>query len=258
MTRTTRRCRSPSPPTGSIPGRADGCSAAPAASMPWPMCAAIPMTSIRWAEAGGARWSYEGLLDGFRRSEDFSGPAHADARPGRSLSRLPARRRGEPRGARLYGGGRGARRAAACRPQRIGTCGVSPNSLNIRDGRRVTVADAYLTPDVLSRPNLSLLLGYEVEQLTFSGQRATGVLAVRGNETVTLQADRLVLCAGAIDTPLLLMRSGIGDRVGTCQCRDRLPSRASRRGAKPAGSHAGARQCLCRGQARAAIAASAF
>ncbi len=181
-----------------------------------------------WAEAGGTRWSYEGLLDGFRRSEDFSGPL------------TPARGKGGPlpvylpdaevspvvRAYMAAGEVLGVPRLADHNGHEL--AGVSPNSLNIRDGRRVTVADAYLTPDVLSRPNLSLLLGCEVEQLTFDGQRATGVLAVQGNETVVLRADRIVLCAGAIDTPLLLMRSGIGERSvlanAGIDCRHALPS----------------------------------
>ena len=180
-----------------------------------------------WAEAGGARWSYEGLLDGFRRSEDFSGlVTPTRGRDGPFPVYLPDSEVSPVVRAYMAAGeALGVPRLADHNGLEL--AGVSPNSLNIRDGRRVTVADAYLTPDVLNRPNLSLLLGYEVEQLTFSGQRATGVLAVRGNETVTLEADRLVLCAGAIDTPLLLMRSGIGDRSALANagisCRHALP-----------------------------------
>ncbi len=105
--------------------------------------------------------------------------------------------------------------------------GVAPNSLNIKNRRRVTAADAYLITNVLNRTNLALLMRYEAEHLTFMGQRASGVTAVHKGEIVTIQGDQIVLSAGAIATFLLLMRSGIGDRatLATAEiaCRHALP-----------------------------------
>jgi pyridoxine 4-oxidase len=61
--------------------------------------------------------------------------------------------------------------------------------LNIRDGKRLSVADAYLPPQVMARPNLTLLAAHEVEHIVLDGYRARGVSAVCG-ETVTVSADR--------------------------------------------------------------------
>lgn len=180
-----------------------------------------------WAEAGGPRWSHEGLLDGFRRSECFSGAAN----PTRGVDgplpvHLPdvevspvARAymaAGEALGVPRLGDHNG--------PELAGT---APNSLTIRDGRRVTVAEAYLTPEVLARPNFTLLLGHEAERLVFAGGRASGALVVHEGRSETIHAGRIVLCAGAIESPLLLMRSGIGDpetlAAAGIACRHALP-----------------------------------
>lgn len=186
-----------------------------------------PDDFLPWAQAGGNRWSYEGLLDGFRRSEDFSGPASAE------------RGRGGPMPVYLPGDDVSpVARAYMAAGQSLGVpalgdhngrelAGTAPNSLNIRNGRRITVAEAYLTPAVLARTNLSVITRCEAERLTFDGKRVTGVLAVCDGETVTLNAGHVVLCAGAIATPLLLMRSGIGSRavlsVAGIDCLHELP-----------------------------------
>ena len=70
---------------------------------------------------------------------------------------------------------------------------------------RVTVADAYLRP-ALDRPNLTVRTGAEVRAVRFDGRRAMGVELDSGE---TVAADRVVLCAGAIRTPTILLRSGV-------------------------------------------------
>ncbi|TIW70527.1 MAG: GMC family oxidoreductase, partial [Mesorhizobium sp.] len=89
--------------------------------------------------------------------------------------------------------------------------GVTPNSLNIRDGRRVTVADAWLTPAVRSRGNLTILTGSRVRRLILDSNRMRSLEVVgRHGSLLEVFADQVVLCAGALETPALLMRSGIG------------------------------------------------
>lgn len=70
---------------------------------------------------------------------------------------------------------------------------------------RITVADAYLRP-ALGRPNLTVRTDAEVHLVRFSGRRATGVELASGE---IVPADRVVLCAGAIRTPTILLRSGV-------------------------------------------------
>ena len=72
-------------------------------------------------------------------------------------------------------------------------------------GRRVTAADAFLRP-VLDRPNLVVVPGSAVVRILWNGRHAAGVVAADGVEHV---ADRVVCCAGAIQTPTLLLRSGV-------------------------------------------------
>jgi pyridoxine 4-oxidase len=87
--------------------------------------------------------------------------------------------------------------------------GVAPNALTIRAGQRVSAADAYLDP-VRGRSNLSVLSHAKVQTLVVSGNKVTGVAAEIDGKYTSFSAGMTLLCAGAIGSPLLLMRSGIG------------------------------------------------
>jgi choline dehydrogenase len=78
-----------------------------------------------------------------------------------------------------------------------------------RDGRRASAATAHLEP-ALARENLQLLRNAAVEKVEIDGRRATGV-RLNGGELVSARRE-VLLCAGAIKTPQLLMLSGIGDK----------------------------------------------
>jgi pyridoxine 4-oxidase len=90
--------------------------------------------------------------------------------------------------------------------------GVTPNSLTIRDGRRVTVADAWLTPAVRARENLTIFTACEVRRVTLHGNQARSLEVVGRAGPVEVFAKQVILCAGALESPALLMRSGIGPR----------------------------------------------
>jgi choline dehydrogenase-like flavoprotein len=77
--------------------------------------------------------------------------------------------------------------------------------LTRRDGRRVTSAEAYLWP-ALQRVNLSVRADARVERIEFHGRRAVGVVLADGESIV---ADQVVLAAGAVHSPALLLRSGV-------------------------------------------------
>jgi choline dehydrogenase len=77
---------------------------------------------------------------------------------------------------------------------------------NIRKGRRLSAARAYLRP-VLGRPNLEVKTRTFVERVVFEGTRAVGVRA--GGEVI--RANEVILCGGAINSPQLLQLSGIGN-----------------------------------------------
>ncbi|MGE2730085.1 GMC oxidoreductase, partial [Mycolicibacterium vaccae] len=81
--------------------------------------------------------------------------------------------------------------------------------LNIHDGQRVGPGGAYLQP-ALTRPNLRLLTDTRVRRLLWRDATVVGVQCDGPDGATELRADRVVLCAGAIETARLLLVSGIG------------------------------------------------
>jgi choline dehydrogenase-like flavoprotein len=86
--------------------------------------------------------------------------------------------------------------------------GVGIYQVTQRDGRRFSSARAFLDP-VRGRPNLTVLTGEQVERVLFDGQRATGV-RLRGRDLTLAPGGEVILCGGAINSPQLLLLSGIG------------------------------------------------
>lgn len=164
-----------------------------------------------WAEATQSpRWSYDGLLPGFIATEAFTGKASSIRGkdgplpvwiPGDEVSPLARAymRAGAEIGAPVLGDHNGEN-----------LNGVAANSLTIRNGKRVSAADAYLFP-ILSRPNLTVEGGITVHGLVIEGNRVSGVETTAGDQDTIYTADTVILAAGAVADPLLLMRSGVGD-----------------------------------------------
>jgi 5-(hydroxymethyl)furfural/furfural oxidase len=91
-----------------------------------------------------------------------------------------------------------------------GATGVSRIALTARDGRRVSTNDAYLEP-ARARSNLDVMGDTLVDRVLLEGDRAVGVLTARGER---FEADEVILSAGAIHSPAILLRSGIGPATG--------------------------------------------
>jgi choline dehydrogenase len=85
--------------------------------------------------------------------------------------------------------------------------------MNKIGGRRISVAEAYLTGEVRARDNLELRPGTLVRRVLFRGRRAVGVEVEGPGGVEALHGERVVLCAGAINTPGMLLRSGVGPRA---------------------------------------------
>src|SRR5699024_4407238 len=90
--------------------------------------------------------------------------------------------------------------------------GIGTVPLNIVDGVRTGPGAAYLMP-ALTRPNLTLLTQTRAARVRLARGRAVGVDAVGPGGPIAASADRVVLCAGAIESAHLLMLSGIGDET---------------------------------------------
>ncbi|WP_112322937.1 GMC family oxidoreductase [Oceanibium sediminis] len=168
-----------------------------------------PRDFAAWVDSGAAGWDYNDLLPYFRRSETSpfaddalyggDGPIHLEqpATPHPlSVAHVAAGAAlGQPR----------------LRDHNCGTMtGATFNTMTILNGRRQSTADAYLTEQVRQRPNLSIRRNVIVDRLVFdSTGRATGLRLADG-EVITAHG-AVILAAGAIGSPSILMRSGFGD-----------------------------------------------
>ncbi len=163
-----------------------------------------------WAAAAGPQWSYQSLLPAFRRSESFSeGGSAVHGADGPLPVMLPSTQIHPLVAAYIEAGvSIGAPRLAEHNGGPL--AGAAPNQLTIRNGRRVSAADAYLTPH-LGRANLTVVAGGLVEALAIERGRVAAARVRRGGHEELLRADIVVLSAGAVGSPLLLMRSGVGD-----------------------------------------------
>ena len=163
-----------------------------------------------WAAAGLASWSYAHCLPYFRRMESFD------------------------RGADAWRGGEGPQSIETCRAEHAldqaflkageqAGYGFTPDQNGARHegfhvaqsftrgGRRWSTAAGYLRP-ALQRPNLTLLSGALVRRVLFDGRRAVGVEVERQGRVERHEAEReVILAAGAINAPQLLLLSGVGD-----------------------------------------------
>ena len=91
-------------------------------------------------------------------------------------------------------------------PRMTGPC---LNTLTIKDGKRQTIADAYLSP-AKGRANLDVIAEAEVLSLIVEGGRCRGIRVLTWSGIITLEAATVILAAGAIGSPCLLLRSGVG------------------------------------------------
>lgn len=162
----------------------------------------------RWIDAGAAGWGFDDLLPYFRRTETAVGK-NRDLRGGAGPLRV---RPADPVSPVLAAALDGAIEVGERRAVDISGGleeGFGPVDLNIVDGRRQSAADAYLRP-VQFRDNLTIVTEALVHSLCITNGRATGVRYLANSELVTASSAEVVLCAGAIGSPQLLMLSGIG------------------------------------------------
>lgn len=159
-------------------------------------------------------WAWHDVLEHFRAIEtdlDCHGPAHGDRGP------IPVRRSQQITGSTAIFVAAAQRAgiqwiADLNDPAPGAGPGLGPVPLNISDGVRTGPGDGYLLP-ARDRPNLTLRTQTQVLRVGIAAGRATGVRAVGPDGPLTLTADRIVLCAGAIETAHLLMLSGVGDET---------------------------------------------
>lgn len=158
----------------------------------------------RWGLTG---WGFADLLPYFKKLEDWHGGADAWHGSGGPVAVMqPGAPHAVTQAFRAAAEAEGVPSIADHNgPEMIGH---TLNSLNILDGKRQTAADAYLTPAVLARPNLSLQLATQVAGLTIEKGRCCGLTCLDGRRFTAESA--VILAAGALASPQLLSLSGIG------------------------------------------------
>lgn len=170
----------------------------------------VPEDYDDWAARGNDRWSFQELLPFFCKNErdlNFQNDYHGSDGP------IPAwrfpREEWAPEHSAFY---------AACRAAGYPDCadhnapdagGVGPLAHNNVNGIRWSTNLGYLNP-ARGRPNLTIQPDSLVHRILFAGRRAVGVLVEHGSELEEIHADEIIVCAGAIASPQLLLRSGLG------------------------------------------------
>jgi 4-pyridoxate dehydrogenase len=163
----------------------------------------------RWAASGLKTWSYAHVLPYFRRQESWEGGASAYRGAGGPLSVRTTHYRDPLVAACIAAAGslQIPQTADYNGPQQEG---VGPIQQTVRNGRRCSAAEAYLRP-ALTRPNLAVETGALATRIVLEGGRAVGIEYVRGGETLAARAAReTILCGGVVNSPQLLLLSGIG------------------------------------------------
>jgi choline dehydrogenase len=164
-----------------------------------------------WAAAGAAGWGFADLLPFFQRSERAAGRDPALRGTAGPVPVAPVPEADRHPVALAFAE---ALRSAGC-PATDDLSGPVQEGaawpdLAIAGGERVSAADAYLRP-ALDRPNLTVLTGCVVTGLRVERGRCAGVRYLRGGVPgEAAAAGEVILCAGAIGTPQVLMLSGIG------------------------------------------------
>jgi choline dehydrogenase len=166
-----------------------------------------------WAEHSGGQWGFSSIAQHYSRIERLElapGPGRARGRQYVSVQRDP-RSLTQAWLRAVQNAGYPIERPNLAEPR-----GFSQAEVTQRRGARWSAADAYLRP-ALRRKNLRLITSATATRVIFEGRRAVGVEFVHGERRSVVRARReVVLCAGAVNSPQLLLLSGIGDRADLC------------------------------------------
>jgi 5-(hydroxymethyl)furfural/furfural oxidase len=171
----------------------------------------LPDDFREWTDFGLQGWSWNDVLPYFRKLErdvDFDGALHGRDGP------LPIRRNDPGQWPDLS---KAVARALETRGWTFvadmngevdnGYCAQPTNSL---PDRRISTAIAYLSPEVRARPNLRILANRTVEGILMEERRAIGVRTIGDDGPADFSATEVIVAAGALHSPALLQRAGIG------------------------------------------------
>src|SRR5580693_2239856 len=164
-----------------------------------------------WARNGAEGWAFADVLPVFKSQEDWEGGANAWRGAGGPIHiRRP--KDPHPTAPAFIEAARAMGMPILDDVNGPMVPGAGYINMNIAaDGTRVSAVDAFLRP-ALARPNLTLLLNAAVVKLNFKGTRCVGVKVLKGGTVTDIAADKeVILAAGSIHSPKLLMLSGVGE-----------------------------------------------
>jgi choline dehydrogenase len=168
------------------------------------------------SEAGDPAWNYESVLNIYRRIEDWHGAPDPKYRGAGGLVYVQPAPISNPIFPAMLEGARAAGLPPFENPNgrmQEGQGGCSVQDIRSCDGKRQSIFRSYTFP-YMDRSNLTVLTDTMVTRLTLEGMRATGVEIVRNGQVQRIGAVlEVVLSLGAINTPKVLMQSGIGDET---------------------------------------------
>jgi choline dehydrogenase-like flavoprotein len=191
-------------------GKVTGGSSAVNASM---ALRGTPQDFDEWAERGNSEWSFAKILPFYRKLEndrDFAGDFHGASGP-ILIERAPAET-WQPLGHAFYDASRAIGFAVVADHNDPASTGVGPWPRNRHDRLRISTAIGYLAP-ARHRLNLTIRPEVNVHRVLVEGGRAIGIEAECGGVVQNIRGCRITLSAGAINSPAILMRSGIGPRT---------------------------------------------
>lgn len=171
----------------------------------------VPSDYEDWQALGADGWGWEGVFPYFRKVErdlDYPGPNHG------SEGRITVRRIPKDQWS-------GHQRAVAAGLSDLGFAELADQNGDWGDGwfplvhnnageERVSAATAYLDPGTRARPNLQVVTDAQVTALRFDGTACIGATFRRGGAETEVTAREVILSAGALHSPALLLRAGIG------------------------------------------------
>jgi choline dehydrogenase-like flavoprotein len=173
----------------------------------------VPADYDEWAGLGNFEWAWRNVLPYFKRLEDDDlgdNDLHGSGGP------IPIRRYEVERFCATQLSAHRAFRqlgfAEVIDHNDPASTGVGPIPLNLRDNVRISTAIGYLLPS-RNRPNLTIRGNCVVQRVTIENDRATGVEVSTNGSPEKVAARRVTLSAGAIHSPGVLIRSGIGPRA---------------------------------------------
>jgi 5-(hydroxymethyl)furfural/furfural oxidase len=180
----------------------------------------LPSDYDGWAMGGAPGWAWDDVLPFFRKLEadrDIASPEHGRDGPV-SIGRVPPERwPGFTKALAAAGGRHQLRLLPDLNSTRVD--GVFAIPASVTEAGRVSSASAYLTPAARRRPNLRILAEAEVTRIQFEGQTAVGALVRRADGSMeTIRARETIVSAGAIHSPALLIKSGVGPAAQLAEC----------------------------------------